>query len=313
MALLLANNLYSATLDRGRVSLLLDAVELRRQYGHRIGFCGNSDIQVWETGDRMAIRREVLRKLNAARGGGLIFQSHLDGSRHVLTPEKAVEIQEDLGSDIMMCLDECVAYPSPREYVEASVARTSLWAGQCLEARKGTNALFGIVQGSVYKDLRTMSISGLLDIGFDGYAVGGLSVGEPKEIMHEMIRFVGPLLPKDKPRYLMGIGDLTDVLVAVDSGFDMFDCVMPTRNGRNGMIFTSEGKINIRNAKWENDHDDLLHGAHDLPGHGDQCVHHAGRPSALGARRSLERRSWPTRAHSLERDRHATRIPRLLS
>ena len=184
---------------------------------------------------------------------GVHFRSHVDGSMHFIGPDEAMDIQSALGSDIAMVFDDCTPYPVEFEYALSSLQLTLAWARRCRDIQKENQALFGIVQGSVYKDLRTMSISGLLDIGFDGYAVGGLSVGEPKEIMHEMIRFVGPLLPKDRPRYLMGIGDLPDVLVAVDSGFDMFDCVMPTRNARNGTLFTSLGRVSIKRTEYKAD------------------------------------------------------------
>ena len=184
---------------------------------------------------------------------GVHFRSHVDGSMHFIGPDEAMDIQSALGSDIAMVFDDCTPYPVEFEYAQSSLQLTLAWARRCREIQKENQTLFGIVQGSVYKDLRTMSINGLLDIGFDGYAVGGLSVGEPKEIMHEMIRFVGPLLPKDRPRYLMGIGDLMDVLVAVDSGFDMFDCVMPTRNARNGTLFTSLGRVSIKRTEYKTD------------------------------------------------------------
>jgi queuine tRNA-ribosyltransferase len=184
---------------------------------------------------------------------GVHFRSHVDGSLHFIGPDEAMEIQSALGSDIAMVFDDCTPYPAEFEYALSSLQLTLAWARRCRELQKENQALFGIVQGSAYKELRTMSISGLLDIGFDGYAVGGLSVGEPKEVMHEMIRFVGPLLPRDRPRYLMGIGDLVDVLVAVDSGFDMFDCVMPTRNARNGTLFTSLGRVSIKRTEYKAD------------------------------------------------------------
>jgi queuine tRNA-ribosyltransferase len=184
---------------------------------------------------------------------GVHFRSHVDGSMHFIGPDEAMEIQSALGSDIAMVFDDCTPYPAEFEYALNSLQLTLAWARRCRELQKENQALFGIVQGSAYKELRAMSINGLLDIGFDGYAVGGLSVGEPKEVMHEMIRFVGPLLPRDRPRYLMGIGDLMDVLVAVDSGFDMFDCVMPTRNARNGTLFTSRGRVSIKRTEYKAD------------------------------------------------------------
>lgn len=184
---------------------------------------------------------------------GVRFRSHIDGSLHFIGPAEAMEIQDALGSDIAMVFDDCTPYPAGYDYALDSLKRTLMWARRCKELKRESQALFGIVQGSAYRDLRMMSIEGLLEIGFDGYAVGGLSVGEPKELMHEMIRFAGPLLPSDRPRYLMGIGDFVDVLVAVDSGFDMFDCVMPTRNARNGTLFTSEGRVSIKRTEYKAD------------------------------------------------------------
>jgi len=194
-----------------------------------------------------------LSALREIEENGVRFKSHVDGSMHFIGPAEAMEIQHVLGSDIAMVFDDCTPYPAAYEYALDSLKRTLQWARRCRELQHEGQALFGIVQGSTYKDLRAMSIEGLLAIGFDGYAVGGLSVGEPKEIMHEMIRFVGPLLPQDRPRYLMGIGDLMDVLVAVEAGFDMFDCVMPTRNARNGTLFTSTGRISIKRTEFKAD------------------------------------------------------------
>lgn len=203
---------------------------------------------------------------------GVQFRSHIDGSLHFIGPAEAVKIQGILGSDIAMAFDECIPYPAAREYAEKSVEMTTSWAKACKEIHsalrtenpdihpiaEGGNggsgqALFGITQGGIYKDLRTRSAEDLINIGFDGYAVGGLSVGEPKEEMHEMIYFNAPLLPKDKPRYLMGVGDLGDMLRAVDAGFDMFDCVMPTRNARNGTLFTSNGRVSIKREEFKYD------------------------------------------------------------
>jgi queuine tRNA-ribosyltransferase len=194
-----------------------------------------------------------LSALREIEENGVHFKSHVDGSMHFIGPAEAMAIQGALGSDIAMVFDDCTPYPATYEYALDSLKLTLAWARKCRELQSSGQALFGIVQGSTYKDLRVMSIQGLLDIGFDGYAVGGLSVGEPKEIMHEMIRFVGPLLPRDRPKYLMGIGDLADVLVAVESGFDMFDCVMPTRNARNGTLFTSLGRISIKRTEHKTD------------------------------------------------------------
>jgi queuine tRNA-ribosyltransferase len=192
-----------------------------------------------------------LRKISEE---GATFRSHLDGSVHFLTPEKAVEIQTILGSDIAMVLDECVPYPSPYEYVKASTSLTTRWAKRCLEAaQEGGPALFGIAQGGRYRDLREESARDLVELGFQGYAIGGLSVGEPKTVMMEVLEWTTPMLPEESPRYLMGVGTPEDILDAVWLGIDLFDCVLPTRNGRNGMLFTSSGKISIKQAQYAED------------------------------------------------------------
>jgi queuine tRNA-ribosyltransferase len=185
---------------------------------------------------------------------GVEFQSHLDGSRHFIGPEKAVEIQQALGADIIMCLDECIAYPASHEEAERSLEITLEWARRCREAHRASDqALFGIVQGGMYADLREKSVRALERIGFDGYALGGLSVGEDKETMYRVAGETAPLLPEDRPRYLMGVGLVDDILEAVRQGVDMFDCVLPTRNARNGALFTRSGKIVIKNAKYADD------------------------------------------------------------
>jgi len=184
---------------------------------------------------------------------GVQFRSHIDGSLHVIGPKEAMHVQNILGSDIAMAFDECIPYPATREYAENSTNTTTLWARECKTHQNEGQALFGIVQGGMFRDLRKKSIEGLREIGFDGYAVGGVSVGETKEEMRDIISFTAPLLPADKPRYLMGIGDLGDMLFAVDAGFDMFDCVMPTRNARNGTLFTSSGRISIKREEFKFD------------------------------------------------------------
>jgi len=184
---------------------------------------------------------------------GVLFASHIDGSRRMLTPEKAVQIQEDLGSDIMMCLDECVAFPIPRPYVEASVARTTRWAERCLGARTGDSALFGIVQGGMEADLRERSARELTALPFEGFTIGGLSVGEGHEVMMRVLGETVRHLPKDRPRYLMGVGTPVDIVEAVSMGVDMFDCVLPTRNARNGMLFTRAGKMSLKQARYRQD------------------------------------------------------------
>jgi queuine tRNA-ribosyltransferase len=192
----------------------------------------------------------TLRKIEES---GVHFRSHIDGSLHFIGPKEAMEIQSLLGSDIAMTFDECTPYPSTHDYALRSLELTTKWARKCKELRKEGQALFGISQGSVFKDLRIKSIEQLMEIGFDGYAAGGLSVGEPKEEMYEMIYITAPLLPAEKPRYLMGIGDLKDVLTAVEAGFDIFDCVMPTRNARNGTLFTSRGRVSIKRTEHKSD------------------------------------------------------------
>ncbi|RMG72247.1 MAG: tRNA guanosine(34) transglycosylase Tgt [Nitrospirae bacterium] len=197
-----------------------------------------------------------LSRLRRITDDGVEFNSHIDGSRHFLTPELSIQIQKALGADIIMCFDECTPYPATYEYAESSLRLTTSWAKRCKQAlgeNENNQALFGIIQGSIYRDLRKRSLEDLLEIGFDGYAVGGLSVGEPKQEMYEIIHYIAPLMPADRPRYLMGIGDLLDVLEAVEAGFDIFDCVMPTRNARNGTLFTTEGRISIKRAEFKDD------------------------------------------------------------
>jgi queuine tRNA-ribosyltransferase len=195
-----------------------------------------------------------LAKLRKIAEEGVTFQSHIDGSERFLTPEKVMEIQRTLGPDIAMVLDECTPYPSPREYVKSSTKLTTLWAERCLKAReKDDPALFGIVQGGMYQDLREESAGDLTRMDFQGYAIGGLSVGEPKLIMQDVLEWTAPLLPENKPRYLMGVGTPEDILHAVFQGIDLFDCVLPTRNARNGMLFTSKGKISIKQARYAED------------------------------------------------------------
>ncbi len=195
-----------------------------------------------------------LAKLSKITDEGVRFASHIDGSRHMLTPEKAVAIQENLGSDIMMCLDECVAYPSPEGYVKDSIRRNTLWAERCLAARRSDNALFGIIQGSTYEEYRRISAEEICGLPFDGIAVGGLSVGEGHRMMMDMLDVTLPHVPEDnRPRYLMGVGTPLDIVEAVARGIDMFDCVMPTRNARNGMLFTRSGKLVLKQARYRED------------------------------------------------------------
>ncbi len=197
-----------------------------------------------------------LAKLAKFRDEGVSFQSHIDGSRHFFSPEKAVEIQMILGSDIMMSLDWCIGYPSSEKQVMEALNKTTLWARRGFDfwQEKGSvNNLFGIIQGGMYKHLRTLSAQQLTDIDFPGFAIGGLSVGEPKELMYEMADHTLPLLPRDKPRYIMGVGTPENLVELVGMGCDMFDCVMPSRNARNGQLFTCQGTMNISNAKFRFD------------------------------------------------------------
>lgn len=195
-----------------------------------------------------------LAKLRKISEDGVNFQSHIDGAEHFLTPEKAVDIQRTLGSDIAMVLDECVPYPSPYEYVRASTGLTTRWAEKCLNERRSDDpALFGIVQGGMYQELREQSARDLTQMDFQGYAIGGLSVGEPKSIMQDVLERTAPLLPESRPRYLMGVGTPEDILHATLQGIDLFDCVLPTRNARNGMLFTPRGKISIKQAQYAED------------------------------------------------------------
>ncbi len=195
-----------------------------------------------------------LAKINQINEGGIEFRSHLDGARLTLTPEGAVEIQEKLGADIMMALDECTPYPAEHAIAKSSLERTARWAERCLSARVSeSQALFGIVQGSVYPDLRRLSARQITSLGFDGFAVGGLSVGEPRDAMREMAALAVSLLPAGSARYLMGVGTPADLLAAIAMGFDMFDCVLPTRNARNGSAFTSEGRLSIKRAAYTRD------------------------------------------------------------
>ncbi|MCF0206714.1 MAG: tRNA guanosine(34) transglycosylase Tgt [Bacteroidales bacterium] len=197
------------------------------------------------------------RKLTA---DGAIFKSHIDGSKHIFTPERVVDIQRNIGADIMMAFDECTPYPCDYKYASRSLKLTNSWLTRGWKHFNETEGLYGyrqaffpIVQGSVYKDLRSESAKFVAGIGADGNAIGGLSVGEPTEQMYEMIEVVNEILPADKPRYLMGVGTPINILEGIARGVDMFDCVMPTRNARNGMLFTMEGTMNMKNEKWKDD------------------------------------------------------------
>jgi len=196
-----------------------------------------------------------LGNLRKIKEEGVEFKSHIDGSTHFISPEKSIEIQNALGSDIIMCFDECTPYPCSYEYAKESMERTTRWAKRCKEYHKNWDkqGLFGIVQGSMFRDLREQSAKDLVDLDFPGYAIGGLSVGEPTELMCEVLDYTTPLLPKNKPRYLMGVGTPDYLFEAVIRGVDMADCVLPTRVARNGTVLTSHGKLVIRNAKYSKD------------------------------------------------------------
>jgi queuine tRNA-ribosyltransferase len=192
-----------------------------------------------------------MRKINEE---GVTFSSPVDGAKIFLGPESAIDVQHALGSDIIMVFDECTPYPATREQARESMELSMRWAGRCKEAHgEHQSALFGIVQGGMYSDLREESLAGLVELGFDGYALGGLSVGEPKNEMREVIQHCGALLPAEKPRYLMGVGTPQDIVYAVTQGIDMFDCVMPTRNARNAHLFTSKGLLRLRNKRFRQD------------------------------------------------------------
>lgn len=205
--------------------------------------------QVYSLSDNRKIKEE-----------GVKFKSHIDGSRHVFTPENVMEIQRTIGADIIMAFDECTPYPCDYQYAKRSMHMTHRWLDRCINHLEKlpfkygySQSFFPIVQGSTYKDLRRQSAEYIASVGAEGNAIGGLSVGEPAEEMYEMAEIVCDILPEDKPRYLMGVGTPINILENIALGVDMFDCVMPTRNARNGMLFTAHGTINIKNKKWEND------------------------------------------------------------
>lgn len=199
-----------------------------------------------------------LTELRKIQPDGVIFKSHLDGSTHHFTPRKVIEIERAIGSDIMMVLDECPPFPCSEEYASESNKLTVKWAKECQQAVKEIEpyygyhqALFAIIQGGIYKHIREKSAKQLVDLNFEGYAIGGLAVGEPTEQMYDLVEYSAPLIPENKPRYLMGVGTPENLLECIERGIDMFDCVMPTRNGRNATLFTHNGKISIKNAQWK--------------------------------------------------------------
>lgn len=226
--------------------------ELIRDFGGLHGFMNWDRPILTDSGGFQVFSLAELRKVT---DDGVIFQSPVDGgAKHLFTPEFAMEVQEALGADIIMAFDECIPFPATKDYAQEAMDRTHRWAKRCRAAKKDNGqALFGIVQGGMYPDLRKQSAETLVDIGFEGYAIGGLSVGETKPLMYEMMDATVPSLPADKPRYLMGVGTPEDLVEGVDRGIDMFDCVMPTRNARNGTFFTSFGKVSIRNSRYERD------------------------------------------------------------
>jgi queuine tRNA-ribosyltransferase len=236
---------------------LRPGLEVIKKAGGLGAFMGWSKPILTDSGGYQVFSLASLRKIER---DGVEFQSHIDGSRHSFTPEKVIEIQTILGSDIMMPLDECVHYPASKDYVEQSLVITTEWARRSktfFNERRATGderrLLFGIVQGGTYPDLRKEAVERLIEIGFDGYAIGGVSVGEPAELIHEITGRTAELLPEEKPRYLMGVGTPCDMLEAISLGMDMFDCVVPTRNGRNGQAFTFDGELQLRNAAFRED------------------------------------------------------------
>jgi queuine tRNA-ribosyltransferase len=236
---------------------LRPGTEILEQAGGLHRFNGWDRPILTDSGGYQVFSLSANRKLSEE---GAMFQSHIDGSRHLFTPERAIDIQRSIGADIIMAFDECTPYPCEYGYARKSMELTHRWLDRCIAQMNQTQpkygygqSLFPIVQGSVYKDLRKQSAEYIAAAGADGNAIGGLSVGEPEEDMYEMCALVCDILPKEKPRYLMGVGTPWNILEGISLGVDMFDCVMPTRNGRNGMLFTTEGVVNIKNKKWAND------------------------------------------------------------
>jgi queuine tRNA-ribosyltransferase len=243
---IILNNTYHLMLRPG--------VDLLEQLGGVHPFMGWDRAVLSDSGGFQVFSLAAIRKI---REEGVEFRSHVDGSLHFLSPERSVEIQTRMGVDIAMAFDECPAYGQSRDDVAKSLALTHRWAKRSLDARTGASALFGIVQGGIYPELRKQSVEEIASMDFDGIAIGGLSVGEPKQEMLDTMRFTAPMLPPDRPRYVMGVGTPEDLLDGVAAGVDMFDCVMPTRNARNGSLFTSFGKVAIKNAKYIDDRSPL--------------------------------------------------------
>lgn len=248
-ARIILGNTYHLYLRPG-TDILKEAGGLHKFNGwHKPILTDSGGYQVYSLTDRRKMHEQ-----------GVTFQSHIDGSRHLFSPEGVMDIQRLIGADIIMAFDECTPYPCEYLYAKKSMEMTHRWLDRCVTRFGETEGLYGysqtlfpIVQGSIYRDLRIQSAEKIASVGAEGNAIGGLSVGEPVEIMYEFTELVCNILPKDKPRYLMGVGTPANILEGISQGVDMFDCVMPTRNGRNGMIFTSEGIINLKNEKWKND------------------------------------------------------------
>jgi len=248
-AQIILGNTYHLYLRPG-VSIIEDAGGLHKFNGWSKPLLTDSGgFQVFSLGD-----------INKLSEEGVKFQSHIDGSYHVFTPENTIDIQRSIGADIIMAFDECTPGDADYNYAKKSLELTQRWLERCIKQFENTEpkygyqqSLFPIVQGCIYPDLREKAARFVTQVDADGYAIGGLAVGEKVEVMYDMIEVVNEILPKNKPRYLMGVGTPINILEAIDRGVDMFDCVMPTRNGRNGMLFTRKGMINIRNKKWESD------------------------------------------------------------
>jgi queuine tRNA-ribosyltransferase len=236
---------------------LRPGLDILKRAGGLHGFAGWTGPILTDSGGYQVYSLTEMRKIQK---DGVEFRSHIDGSKHTFTPESVMDVQRIIGADIMMAFDECTPFPCEYDYARKSMEVTHKWLQRCCDHFDKTEPLYGhsqtlfpIVQGSVYRDLRTQSAEAIAAQCREGNAIGGLSVGEPAEVMYEMTELVCGILPADKPRYLMGVGTPANILEGIALGIDMFDCVMPTRNGRNGWLFTSEGVINIRNEKWKDD------------------------------------------------------------
>jgi queuine tRNA-ribosyltransferase len=230
--------------------MLRPGSDLIRQLGGLHRFMGWSGPLLTDSGGFQVFSLAAKRTISDS---GAEFQSHLDGSRHLLTPERSIDIQEELGADIVMALDECPPAGSERAYVEEALVRTTLWLQRCAKAWSRRRSLFGIIQGGPHLDLRKRHIEEVCAVELPGYALGGYSVGEEPQAMHEGVAYSAPLMPQNKPRYLMGVGTPRDLITCIAAGIDMFDCVLPTRCARNGLLFTSQGRLVIKNAAYARD------------------------------------------------------------